>query len=123
MGTICLPAEVDQGLDSPLCKHFGSAPLFVMVKADEPSRCSVLNRDAGHMHGQCNPVSQLEGQDVEAVVVGGIGRRALEKLSAAGIRVYRTELLSVGDAVAALLAGELSPLDPANACTEHHHAH
>lgn len=121
MGTICLPVEADQGLDSPLSRHFGSAPAFVLVSTDEPSRCSMLNRDAGHVHGQCNPVEQLAGHDIEAMIVGGIGRRALQKLTAAGIRVYSTELLSVGDAVAALLAGELSPLDPADACTDHRH--
>ncbi len=121
MGTICLPVKVDQGLDSPLSAHFGSAPAFILVNPDEPKRCSLLNRDAGHAHGQCNPVAQLDGHDVEAVIVGGIGRRALQKLSAAGIRVYRTDLPSVGDALAALLAGELALLDPSDACAGHHH--
>ena len=55
------------------------------------------------------------------MVVGGIGRGALSKLLAAGIRVYGAEHATVAETIDALRAGGLKLLDPDMACSGHGH--
>ncbi len=85
---IAFPTLEDKGVDSQVYGHFGSAPRFVIIDADD-SASTIANPDAVHLHGQCQPLKALGGIAVDKVVVGGIGGGALAKLNAAGIRVYR----------------------------------
>jgi predicted Fe-Mo cluster-binding NifX family protein len=82
--------QSNEGVESKIYDHFGSAPAFVIVDTDEEHLNIVNNRDLHHAHGACNPIMALGGSRVDAVVVGGIGAGALRKLNADGIRVYRS---------------------------------
>ena len=116
---ICIPVTEDRGAASPVCAHFGSAPLFLIVDTESGACRAVPNRNAHHDHGMCAPLDALAGERLDGIVVGGIGTGALAKLGAAGLRVYRAEHATVGEAVAALEAGALRTVDPAIACTHH----
>jgi len=80
----------NEGVESKVYNHFGSAPAFVIIDTNEEHLNTVDNRDLHHAHGACNPIMALGGSRVDAVVVGGIGAGALRKLNADGIRVYRS---------------------------------
>jgi len=80
----------NEGVESKVYNHFGSAPAFVIIDTNEEHLNTVDNRDLHHAHGACNPIVALGGSRVDAVVVGGIGAGALRKLNADGIRVYRS---------------------------------
>ncbi len=86
---VCFPVQADNGIDSVVYNHFGSAPAFVIIDTNAEGSNTVDNRDLHHQHGACNPVMALGGNRVDAVVVGGIGAGALTKLNADGIKVYR----------------------------------
>lgn len=116
---VCIPVTEDRGLASPVSPHFGSAPLFLVVDTDTGSCRAVANRNEHHDHGMCRPLSSLTGERLDGIVVGGIGRGALGKLQAAGLRVYRSEAPTVEAAVAALRAGTLPEVTPAEACAQH----
>jgi predicted Fe-Mo cluster-binding NifX family protein len=119
---ICIPVLEDRGLDSPVSAHFGSAPAFMIVDTAS-SACRVIdNARQHHAHGMCQPLSALAGETVDGLIVGGIGRGALMKLRAAGITVFRADQPTVGEAVAALSAGNLQPVHHRDACHGHHHA-
>ena len=60
---------------------------------------------------------------VDALVVGGIGRGALNKLAAAGVQVFMAAAPTVGETVAAYKAGTLAAVDPEHACAHHGHGH
>jgi predicted Fe-Mo cluster-binding NifX family protein len=114
---ICIPITRDNGLQSPVSPHFGSAPIFVIVDMENGSYQAIANRNLHHhAHGTCQPLEQLEGQSVDAMVVGGIGMGALGKLKAAGIRVFFSEHPTVEKTVDALQAGRLREVTPATAC-------
>jgi predicted Fe-Mo cluster-binding NifX family protein len=81
--------QSNEGVESKVYDHFGSAPAFVIIDTNEEYLNTVDNRDLHHAHGACNPIMALGGSRVDAVVVGGIGAGALRKLNADGIRVYR----------------------------------
>jgi predicted Fe-Mo cluster-binding NifX family protein len=120
---ICIPVEVDQGLESRVCAHFGSAPAFMIVDTESNS-CRVVNNDnAHHGHGMCAPLGLLAGQNIDSMVVGGIGRGAMRKLEAAQIEVYLAQQATVSAVLDAFKAGQLKRMDPSMSCSGHGHSH
>jgi predicted Fe-Mo cluster-binding NifX family protein len=120
---ICIPVEADNGLESPVCAHFGSAPAFMIVDSDTGSCRAIVNGNQHHGHGMCMPLQSLQGEHIDGMVVGGIGMGALNKLTAANIRVYVAEHATVGEVVAAFKAGSLKHMQPGMACAQHGHGH
>jgi len=56
----------------------------------------------------CIPINAaLQGESIDGIVVGGIGRGALDKLMAAGVRVYVSEGPTVAEVMSAFSAGTL----------------
>ncbi len=109
----------NQGLDSKVYDHFGSAPAFIIVDTECNEVTVVENKDAHHAHGACNPLLALDGRDVDAVVVGGIGAGALTKLNAAGIRVYRSKGRTIHENLELFGQGRLEELSVYSSCRGH----
>jgi predicted Fe-Mo cluster-binding NifX family protein len=120
---LCVPVLDDLGLSSRVCAHFGSAPAFMIVDTDAGTCRTIVNNNAHHAHGMCQPLAAIAGETVDGIVVGGIGMGALMKLQAAGIAVYRAAHPTVGEAVAAFKEGSLQIVGPDQACAGHggHH--
>jgi predicted Fe-Mo cluster-binding NifX family protein len=118
---ICVPVEADNGLNSPVCAHFGSAPAFMIVDADTGGCRAIVNGNQHHGHGMCMPLQSLQSEQIDAMVVGGIGMGALNKLNAASIKVYISQHATVGEMVAAFKAGSLKLMQPGMACANHGH--
>ncbi len=116
---ICFAVEKDEGINSAVYGHFGSAPAFVMVDTESGSVSTVGNRDMIHAHGACNPVMAMGGQSVDAVVVGGIGAGALNRLNAEGIQVYASAAPTIALNVDLLKAGKLPVLTLQHSCAGH----
>ena len=117
---ICIPIEEDHGLQSHICAHFGGAPAFLVVDTESGDHHALSNEKHG-AHGRCAPITALERERVEGVLVSGIGRGALHRLSAASVRVYRVGGGTVREALRALQAGDLPPMDGEHACAGHDH--
>lgn len=113
---VCFPVREDCGLKSRVFNHFGSAPLFLLVDTDRNEMTGVINRDQHHAHGACSPLKALDGHDVDAVIVGGIGGGALAGLSRAGIRVYRSTEPTIDGNIARLRDGSLAQWLPGQTC-------
>jgi predicted Fe-Mo cluster-binding NifX family protein len=86
---ICFPVESNKGIDSEVYGHFGSAPIFIVFNTESKTIETINNQDLGHAHGLCSPLKALDGKKVDAIVVGGIGAGAINKLNGMGIKVYR----------------------------------
>lgn len=104
---ICFAVEQDKGIESPVYGHFGSAPSFIIIDTDGNTSKAVANRDMHHPHGACNPLMAVGREQIDAVVVGGIGAGALMKLNAAGVKVFRAEAPTVKDNLELLNEGRL----------------
>ena len=117
---ICIPVEKDDGLESTVCGHFGSAPFYMMVDPETLSCRCVPNRNLHHAHGMCQPVAALDGEQVDGIVVGGIGMGALSKLKAAGYQVFQARPGTVRDTVAAYQGGRLTEFSLDNVCGGRH---
>jgi predicted Fe-Mo cluster-binding NifX family protein len=116
---IAFSSMQDQGLDSPVHNHFGSAAIFVIVDTDGDRFNVQSNPDQDHEHGNCQPLAALGGTQVDAVVVGGIGGGALRKLIASGIKAYRAEAGTIAHNLALFKAGQLTVFTPGMTCGGH----
>lgn len=118
---ICIPTENDNGLQSIVYGHFGSAPYFVIYDTENKNIEVINNRNEHHQHGQCNPLSSFTRTLIDMLVTGGIGMRALEQLNAGGIRAYRTTTeKTVSDVIARQAENSLPEITLDNACSHHH---
>ncbi len=120
---ICFPVQNDQGLDSKVFGHFGSAPQFVVVDSETREVGQVINRDLNHQHGSCSPLKALGGQVVDAIVVDGIGGGALMGLRRAGMTVYQASADRVVDNLDLLVNNQLNEIGDDMVCSSHGHGH
>jgi predicted Fe-Mo cluster-binding NifX family protein len=116
---ICIPVSQDEGLKSRVSAHFGSAPFFMLVDAQQRILRTVPNRNQIHAHGQCQPLAAIQGEQVDAIVVGGIGAGALAKIQAAGVEVLWSDRRTVEETLEALGGPGLQRVAPAQACGHH----
>ena len=116
---VCFPVELLKGVESQVYGHFGSAPGFVIVDTETNGVEEIGNADAQHEHGMCQPVKALGGRRVDAIAVGGIGRGALMKLRADGVRVFRAAMGTVEENTRLIIKKTLPEFDPAFTCGGH----
>lgn len=107
---VCFPVEENNGIESSVYGHFGSAPGFVMYDTDSEELDYIDNRDINHEHGACNPAAALAGRSIDAVVVGGIGQGALMRLMQNGIQVMRSGSGLISDDIKLYNSGDLESL-------------
>jgi predicted Fe-Mo cluster-binding NifX family protein len=111
--------QFDNGLESVVYNHFGSAPAFIIVDTDLKQASTVNNANARHEHGGCNPIMALGGNSIDAMVVGGIGAGAIRKLNAMGVKVFKAGALTVHENVALLKENKLQELSMNDTCQGH----
>ncbi|HOJ72249.1 MAG TPA: NifB/NifX family molybdenum-iron cluster-binding protein [Syntrophorhabdaceae bacterium] len=116
---VCFAIQEDKGMESQVYNHFGSAPAFVIVDTELNKTFSIKNRDLNHIHGACSPLSAIGGNNVDAVVVGGIGAGAIRGLNAAGIKVYKSLKETVKENLDLLTKNRLPELNMSHACKGH----
>jgi predicted Fe-Mo cluster-binding NifX family protein len=115
---IAIPSEAPGGLAAQRSGHFGRCECFTMVdvvdgKIDE---VAVLT-NAPHVEGGCmSPVLALAENNVNAIVVDGIGGRPLMGFNQVGIAVHAGVGADVQTTVQAFIEGGLPVVGFDNAC-------
>ena len=97
-------------------RAFRLAPVFVLVNTETLAVEPIGHRDHEHQHGACSPLKALGGQQIDAVIVGGIGPGAIQGLQQAGIGVFQFLGGTVAAAVQQFQANALPVLTLENAC-------
>lgn len=120
---VCIPVEEDKGLDSAAYGHFGTAPFFLIYNTDNGEMKVIKNGDLNHEHGMCQPLKALNGEMVDAILVGGIGAGALMKLNHQGIRVYNAANETASKNIELLKGGMLKEFSVENSCNHHNCSH
>jgi predicted Fe-Mo cluster-binding NifX family protein len=116
---IAFPVQEDAGIDSVVFNHFGSAPWFVVVDPETLAVTSLKNGDQHHAHGACNPLRALGDQQIDAVVVGGIGAGALAGLNRLGITVHRSQAVTIRENLVLFASPGLPPIALQGSCGGH----
>ena len=118
---IGFPVEQDNGLESTVYGHFGSAPVFIVVDTETNSSEVVQNQDLGHEHGMCEPLKALGEKVLDVVIVGGIGAGALMKLRDLNIAVYQALPGTVEQNIQLFKSKVLPEMSTDHACNHHGH--
>ena len=100
-------------------EHFESAPYFTVYDTEAETVEVVENSDQHHAHGMCHPMSLLADKDIDVVVCGGMGARAIQKLNEGGIRVFRAVPGTIEEILVQQAQGELKEMTPEDACRHH----
>jgi len=115
-GRIAIPSMAPGGLDGQRAGHFDVFTVVDVEGGEIKSVTTIPNQS--HVQGGCMvPVNLLAQQQVNALVVGGIGMRPLMGFKQVGIDVYydatRPEIRSV---VEDLIAGRLPVIGEDQVC-------
>ena len=116
---ICVPVQDDRGLQAPSQRPLRQRAILPDHDTDTGRSNLLPNGEEEHAHGQCHPLQSIASQKVDVVLCGGIGRRAIDLLQQAGLRVCLAPVGSADAALRAYAAGSLTQLDPADACQHH----
>ena len=116
---VCIPTETNEGKSAKVFGHFGSAPYFTIVDTEKDSVEIIDNANQHHAHGMCQTMSAFMDKKIDAVVTGGMGSRAVQKLNEGGIKAYRAIPGTVADIVSQFTKGGLEEITVSNACAQH----
>ena len=116
---LCLPVKEDNGINSQVSEHFGSAPYFIIVDTENLECKTITNTNSEHSHGMCQPLSVLSAYTFDGIVVGGIGAGALNKLRASNIKVFKTGFGNIADSVKAYKENKLEEMSLNLTCAGH----
>lgn len=119
---VAVPSLTGEGLEAERAGHFGHADFQTLVYLSDGEVLGIDMMDnPPHSEGGClEPVLRLVDRGATDIIVGAMGMRPLNGLLSAGIRVYiMPEGGTVGDALEALLSGQLPAMSAAHACGGH----
>ncbi|HSL40805.1 MAG TPA: NifB/NifX family molybdenum-iron cluster-binding protein [Desulforhopalus sp.] len=116
---IAVPSEGQGGLDGQRAGHFGHCDVFTLVDVEDGQILEVsvvANRE--HVQGGCMvPVQLLAENQVQRLVVGGIGMRPLMGFRQVGIEVfYDGERRDIRPVVEDMIAGKLPMIAEDQVC-------
>ena len=81
----------------------------------------INNSDKIHELGSCNPIAGFGGQQVDAIVVVGIGRGVRHKLKISGLRVFHGQLGTIDKNIELFVTDDLLEFMPRHSCSGHGH--
>jgi len=116
---ICIPIKANEGLKSKVNAHFGSAPCFLIYSTEQKTFEVINNSDSHHIHGMCHPLKALDNKGIGAVVCGGMGARAVQKLNEGGIKAYMASAEIAEEIIKKYSENALEEITIDNACTDH----
>jgi predicted Fe-Mo cluster-binding NifX family protein len=133
---IGMPIVKDQGLDSEIEGHFGRAAYFMVVdlKNGKPEKRVIRDEDIKQMdieltvvrnlaeHACSTIVDLLMSNNIDVLLVEGIGGRPFELFKQNGVGIYAGAFGTVKEIIRDYLNGMLQELQ-AGSCGSHNHTH
>ena len=118
-GRIAVPSMEAGGLDGKRSGHFGHCDVFTLIDVKEGAieKVSILPNQS-HVQGGCMvPVNLLADNQVNALIVGGIGMRPLMGFRQVGIEVYHDDQRpDIRPVVEDLIGGKLPKIADNQVC-------
>ena len=118
-GRIAIPSMEQGGLDGKRAGHFGHCDTFTLVDVKDGviERISTIANQS-HVQGGCMvPVNLLAENQVNALIVGGIGMRPLMGFRQVGIDVYHDDQRQdIRPVVEDLISGRLPKIADDQVC-------
>ncbi len=118
-----IPSNRPGGLDADVSAHFGHCDLFTAVEIEESQIKMVWTIDNDGEHNCMVPVRKMADAGIDAVLIGGIGRRPLIEFQNNGIKVFVGATGTVKDALANYLSDSLMEATVQDVCHGSGHCH
>jgi predicted Fe-Mo cluster-binding NifX family protein len=116
---IAVPSNGNGGLDGTRAGHFGHCDVFTLIDCENGEIVDVSTlQNEEHVQGGCMvPVNLLAANNVNALLVGGIGMRPLMGFRQVGITVYHeAERAEIKPVIIDLIAGKIPEIDDTQVC-------
>jgi predicted Fe-Mo cluster-binding NifX family protein len=120
---ICIPTLDSKGVESTISSHFGQTLFFMIIDDETNEMRTVENTAKGGHQGAAGltPGQLIMEQEIDVVLCGGLGVRAVRMFEQAGIHVFNQASGTVADAIKAYKDGKLPEATDATACQKHAH--
>jgi predicted Fe-Mo cluster-binding NifX family protein len=118
-GRVAIPTEGNGGIDGTRSGHFGHCNVFTLIDIEEGQIVNVTTvANQEHSEGGCLvPVNILANNNVNALVVGGMGNRPLVGFNNVGIEVYyEASCPNIKPVIEELVAGTLPKMSQNQTC-------
>ncbi|MHA1994155.1 MAG: NifB/NifX family molybdenum-iron cluster-binding protein [Candidatus Hodarchaeales archaeon] len=128
---ICIPSETTGGLEDQVGYHFGRVINYTIYD-DNTKKVEVIENTSSHRGGTKLPAELLREYDVDVMICGGIGRRAIQLFEQYGVEIYIGAQGIVKNAIEQFKQNKLQMATDIDACQqhkyrdedhEHHHEH
>ena len=120
---IAITAETSQGLDSQVAQHFGHAPYFILVDIDDGA--VTATQDIANPFAEAHQPGEIptfiKQQNAEVMLSGGMGGRAIEFFTQAGIKTATGASGTVRESLEKYLGGTLVAAAPCAESVAHGH--
>ena len=113
-----IPSDKPGGLEAKVSPHFGRCDVFTLVEIENKKvkKVEIKENEGAHFGLGPTPAQILASMGVDAIVVRGIGPKALSLLEQSAIRVYMTSAPTVREAVQELIEGRAKLASSEDAC-------
>ncbi|MFO8052011.1 MAG: NifB/NifX family molybdenum-iron cluster-binding protein [Thermoplasmatota archaeon] len=115
---ICIPSMGDRGMDEMVGEHFGRVPYYTIYDTDK-EEVEVIDNSSMHTGGRGYAPDLISKNDVDIMLCGGLGRRAISLFEDEGIMVYVGARGTVRDALEMHRKGQLDQATDETACRQH----
>jgi predicted Fe-Mo cluster-binding NifX family protein len=118
---IAVSAEESHGLESVVSPHFGRCACYVIadVQDGQVNEVSVVENPYYHQHAPGQVPAFIRNQDVDVMLTGGMGRRAIALFEDYGIEAVTGAQGTVRRALESYLGGQLRGVEPCREDYEH----
>ncbi|HHV23405.1 MAG: NifB/NifX family molybdenum-iron cluster-binding protein [Methanosarcina sp.] len=103
---VCIPTGNDNGMEGIVEQHFGKAPTYIIMDTST-GKVHVIANENNHMGGVKLPPEYLHKNDIDIMICGGIGHKALSMFESYGVRGFVGATGTVRETLAAWEAGFL----------------
>lgn len=118
---VAVPSMLPGGLKAQRSGHFGRCDVFTVVDIEDDTIKNVETvSNVDHTEGGCLvPVNLLAKNNVNSIIVGGMGLRPLLGFKEVGIKVFIGEGITVEDSIKAYIDGKLDIMSEEFVCGGH----
>ncbi|MEF8874737.1 MAG: NifB/NifX family molybdenum-iron cluster-binding protein [Candidatus Thermoplasmatota archaeon] len=119
---VAIPTMGESGFDEKISGHFGRCRTFAIYDTEEEDLNFIPN-NSKHMGGKGNPPELLAEENVDVMLCGNLGRKAVNLFEELGIDVYCGAKGTVDDALDSWDEDGLEEASVSDACEEGRHDH
>ncbi|MHA2304927.1 MAG: NifB/NifX family molybdenum-iron cluster-binding protein [Candidatus Hodarchaeales archaeon] len=114
----CIPSETKGGLEDKVGYHFGRVPVYTIYDSDT-EKIKIVKNTSTHRGGIKLPAELLNKYEVNVMICGGLGRRAIQLFEKYGIEVYEGAQGTIKDVIEQFKQKKLALATDKTACKEH----